>query len=243
MPRPKKGSAEAKAKMAKARSARLKPQPSVASSEETIDALMKRIEELEKAKFPFAQGPQITPHGVVGVVTKYVVDPKHYPDPRPGLWKHMQSTPALRSYGFTEDNYEMKWEVGVVNYQTIDGTNIKEPRFRVELWGILYDDATGQPNKKYKIHELIFHEDPQAAIQIAHEKGLAVDESLQKDFLDEMRFLRVRDWLLDRFIDPKYNEKKEKRSEEVIGNRLVDVIEISSGETSAMPFGEITNRL
>ena len=223
------------------------PQPSEPAQQENVADLVRRVEELEKERDFFKktslETPQVTDRGVQGTFEKYSVDPSNYPDPRQHLWEYMNSTQALRRHGFTPDNYEMEWEIRTTNYETRDGRSVKEPRFILEVWGILYNEETNQPEKKYRIHRLVFHEDPQAALIVANEKGLEIPEDMTKQFLDDMRFLRVRDWLMELFVPPHYNEKKQEQREEVIGNKLVDVVEISSEQPSSIPFSDLKNKL
>jgi hypothetical protein len=76
---------------------------------------------------------------------------------------------------------------------------MREPKFTIQLNRIVLNDQGEQTNKRYIARRLIFHEDPQAALVVARENNLAVDENNQKEFLDEMRYLRVKDWLFDVF--------------------------------------------
>ena len=103
------------------------------------------------------------------------------------------------------------------------------------------DEETYEPtNMRYMLYQMIFHEDPQAAIATANEHGLKIDEKNEKQFLDEMRYLRMRDWLfgLEPFYPQKAQTKKNKR-QEVIGNRLVEVYEVSGENPQSIPFSEL----
>ena len=102
------------------------------------------------------------------------------------------------------------------------------------------DEDTGEPtNKRYMVRQAILHEDPQAAITVAREQGLEVDEENQKSFLDEMRYIRMRDWLLEAFYPPKPAQEKKNKSQTVVGNVLVDMWEINSEDPSSISFGEL----
>jgi hypothetical protein len=72
-------------------------------------------------------------------------------------------------------------------------------------------------------------EDPDSAIWVADQMGIEVPETMQKDFLDEMRYIRCRNWLFEVFW-PSPMKKPEGLREEVIGNRLVPVIDLSSNQ-------------
>ena len=109
----------------------------------------------------------------------------------------------------------------------------------------VYDDLSGElTNRRFVILKGVFHEDPDAAISIARDNGITVDEANEKDFLDEMRYLRFRDWLLEAFFPtppPPSNNKKEI----VIGNKLVEVYEVTStqAESMAAGFASMTKKL
>ncbi len=201
-----------------------------------IDELKKQIAELKAAGFgqqPQTQTPQFSQSGgLIGVFEKYIVDPKNYPNPS----ERLSTDPGLKRYRatFKQDYYPI-FKVETAQYPTQDGRNVKEPRFTLELWHNRFtDDGDLMKNEKgeiirFKTKTFVWHEDPQAAIVIARENGIDVEEwtdgsinRTQKDFLDEMRYLRIRDMLIDSFF-PKPPESTQRRREEVIGNQLVEV--------------------
>lgn len=211
---------------------------------ESTDDLKRQIEELKQAfasmqnqAQPQQQVGMSQQGNLIGTFEKYIVDPAHYPDPTARLAKESRLAP----FAF-EHNYDLVYSVSTTQYETKDGRNVKEPRFYMELRRVVLDDAGVPTEKRYIVRKLMFHEDPQAAIVIAREQGLNVDESNQKQFLDEMRYLRARDWLLDIFY-PKQATPQEKFSEEVIGGKLVQVVSVNSEETSKIPFGQLNNKL
>jgi len=65
-----------------------------------------------------------------------------------------------------------------------------------------------------------------------------VPESLQKDFMDEMRYLAMRDWLLEAFYPTRPTNTAE-RHEEVIDNRLVYTFSHDNAQ-STRSFDELT---
>jgi hypothetical protein len=214
--------------------------------EDTVTQLLKRIEELEKRQFfqqpvpPVAPGAQVTSGGIVGTVTKYSINPKDYPDPRDRLFEEKR----LQLKGFNRDWWDLEWIVGRVNYETKDRVNTVEPKFQLRLIRIIEDPETGEPsNKRYTLWKGTFFEDPQAAIQVALDHGFEVSEQMEKAFLDEMRYLRMRDWLLEAFYPPKPSQQKINKTETVIGNRLVEVYEINSQESATIPFQNISKKL
>ena len=186
---------------------------------EDISVLVKRIQELEARQF-FTPAVQ----EAVRAITKYSLNPSDWPDPR----KRLAEESRLQRHAFKE-NFILEWDVGKVQYQK-DGVNYTEPKFRLELWKWLEDPKSGElTTKKFRVHKVTFFEDPDAAVQIATDNGVEVDSLLQKPFLDEMRYLRVRDWLLEIFYPAPIKQSGAPR-EEIIGNRLVPVIETSSAE-------------
>lgn len=184
---------------------------------------------------------------LVGEVEKYAVDPSTYPDPT----KRLADEPRLAPIAF-KHNYVLDYDINISSYTTQSGVNMKEPKFTIRLSRAVYDDQgnhvqmTNPANNKledkyYIVKQLIFHEDPQAAIVIARENGVDIDEANQKRFLDEMRYLRVRDWLFDVFW-PRPSSLPAGKKQEVIGNQLVDIYTKSSEEPSEIPFHQLNRK-
>jgi hypothetical protein len=223
MPKKKWTPEERKAFAEKMKAARAKKTPEIKQSEkeaavsnETVEALLKRIEELEKGSF-FQRTPE-----AVKAITKFSINQSDYPDPRTRL----ADEPRLAQHAFKQ-NFALEWAVGRAQYQK-DGINYTEPKFEIELWRWLTDGATGElTNKKYRIQKAVFFEDPDAAVQCAQDKGLPVDASNEQAFLNEMRYLRIRDWLFEVFW-PAPMKSNDSNREEIVGNRLVPVVEVSS---------------
>lgn len=169
-------------------------------------------------------GPQATGQGLVGTFEKYILDPTNYPDPTARLAKE----PKLSRFAF-EINYELEWKVGVTQYETKDKINTKEPKFELQLNRIVMDEETGEPTGgRFVITQGIFHEDPQAALVVAQEQGIDVNDYEEKAFLDEMRYLRFRDWLLEAFYTPLITGRKSNKREMVVNGRLVQYFEVNS---------------
>lgn len=219
---------------------RLIAQPSEAPQEESVDDLKTRLLELEgtlqkilagQAAQPLSTA-QAGPQGVTGTYEKFTTKATAYPDPRERLSKE----PRLARFAF-DDNYELGWAVTPVRYKTIDGINTSEPKFTLKLIVKVYDDTTGElTNRRFVILQGVFHEDPDAAIQIAQDNGIEVTADNEKVFLNEMRYLRFRDWLLEAFYPTPPPPSSAKR-EVVIGNKLVEVYEVNSQTTESMaPF-------
>ena len=206
-----------------------------------VEALQKQIEELKSAFFNVVnqqQGAQATSSGLVGTVEKYKLDPNYYPDPT----ERLSSEPRLQRFAFKE-NYELDFEISSTQYKTIDGLNMKEPKFTIYLNKVVFDEDSGEATDgRYVICNATFHEDPDAAIAVARENGLAVDDKNEKEFLDEMRYIRMRDWLMDVFYPPKPSPKSQ-RKEMVVGGRVVDYFEINSQDSESIPFNQLKNKV
>jgi hypothetical protein len=226
-----------KMKAARAKKPEIEEKEEDILSSEDIQALVRRVKELESnfarsaAKTDFYQGkPEITRQGaLVGSFEKYIVDPARYPDP----CERLSHEPRLKRFAF-DINYELKFTVSTVQYQTQDGVNTREPRFTLELINVHMDDQGNRTNKRHVIRTCILHEDPQAAIEIARQHDIEVGED-EKAFLDEMRYLRMRDWLLEAFY-PAKPQTNNNAKEEVIGNTVVRVYEVNSPDPQAIDF-------
>lgn len=136
-------------------------------------------------------------------------------------------------------NYELDWDVSTVSYESIDGVRTSEPRFQLNLSRIIFDDEGNQTTGRYLIKRLTLHEDPDAALAVAREKGIDVDLINQKAFLDDMRVLRMKDWLIDKFYPSRNNTAKQTR-QMVVDNQVVEFYEVSSDE--AQSFKELNKR-
>lgn len=174
---------------------------------------------------------------LTGEVEKYLLDPNNYPDPTPRLRKEARLQPLAFDY-----NYELDYSVATSSYETKTGINMIEPKFHVTLNRIVLDDQGEQTNKRYIARKLIFHEDPQAALVIARDNGIEVDRTDEARFLNEMRYLRVRDWLFDIFW-PKPAQAQQGIREEVIGGTLVQVFTKNSEDASSIDFDKITRKV
>lgn len=183
-------------------------------------------------------GPQIGNQGVIGEVDRYLIDSNDYPDPTPRL----AAEPKLVQAVNFPYNYELQYKFDISKYQTKAGVNMREPKFMVQLNRIVLNDQGEQTDKRYVARRLIFHEDPQAALIVARENHLDVDTADQRTFLNEMRYLRVRDWLFDIFW-PKPPTPNDGIHEEVIGGTLVQVFTKSSEDPSEIPFDKLNTKL
>ncbi len=184
---------------------------------------------------------------LLGEVDKYLVDPENYPDPTPRLAQEQR----LQSIAFNH-NYELVYNFSVRAYETKTGVNMREPEFLITLLRVVLDDQgnrvkilgkDGQPRDKFYIaRRMMFHEDPQAALVMARENNIDIDREDEKVFLNEMRYLRVRDWLFD-FFWPKKADEQERIHEEAVGGTIVQVYTKSSIEPSAVDFDKLQTKV
>lgn len=211
------------------------PTPPVVPQEDTIAQpdigdLMRQIQELKDTQWmlmqqtmrnqaggaPQPQGATVKDGRLTGTVDKYNMNFALYPDPR----ERLAAEPKLARFAFPL-NYELEWEIGESAYETIDKVRMREPKFTLTLIKIMIDDETGDDTGgRYDICRLIMHEDPVAALAIARDNGLEVDAEDETAFLNEMRYIRMRDWLLEAFYPSKPTVTKQKR-DMVINGKLV----------------------
>lgn len=209
-----------------------------------VEELKRQVEELKATlgqvlarPQPSSHQGQLTQRGIVGTVDRYRMD--RYPDPR----NRLAIEPKLKRFAFNQ-NFELSWLVAPARYQTIDGVWQREPQFTLELWRKMLDEDTGEDTqKRFVICRGIFFEDPEAAVIVAQENGLSVDETNEELFLNEMRYIRMRDWLLETFYPPKPTQAKSNKREMVIGNKLVEVFEVNSETPETINFSQLKNKL
>lgn len=234
-----------KMKAARAAKKEAEPTPSTSIPQQTPDDLLRQIKELaqEVAELRSQRAEKGSPTlsntgSLVGRFEKYILDPARYPDPT----ERLAHETRLQRFAFN-DNYELKYFIKTTNYTSIDGVHTSEPRFELELYGIMFDDDGEPTNKRYVIKKMIMHEDPEEAMWVArqNELGHLIDEMGEADFLNEMRYLRARDWLLNVFYPSKeIVDDKRNRSELVIDNKLVEVFELAS--TDKAGFDKIAKK-
>lgn len=239
-------------KMKQAKLNKLKEAPVVQPEVETTiqnddyNTLKQQVEELKQlianqAKqqpAPQPQGAQITATGLIGTLHKYNTDPSYYPD----FTKRLALEPRLSRFAFGE-NWELEFSVKTSTYTTLDNRRVDEPQFTVQLIGVVFDEDGNKTEGRYVRRQMIFFEDPDAAMTVARENGLNVEDFEEKAFLDEMRYLRVRDWLLENFYPPKNINRKQNKKQMVVGNQVVEYYEVSSVENSDIPFDQLGNKM
>jgi hypothetical protein len=211
-----------------------------------VEELKRQIAELHSMIKPQApQGVQMSHRGsLVGTVEKYRVDPALYPNPI----ERLANEPKLQRFGIkggplSDFSYELEFHTGISSYETRDGIRMKEPKFTLELHRVVYDEETGEAtNGRYVVCRLIMHEDPEAALVIARDNGIEVDETNEEKFLNEMRYLRMRDWLMEAFY-PVRSAPKQNKKDMAIGGKLVEYFEVNSENPEIIPFGQLRTKV
>lgn len=215
------------------------PQTTI-SQDDDYNALLARIQELEAAQWrnlnKTPDGATVGPRGVLGTVEKYSTERSLYDNPI----ERLMLEEKLKKFAF-DMNYELQFEVTDSSYETIDGIRQKEPKFTLDLIRVIYDEETGdKTNGRYTVCRLIMHEDPDAAIVIARDNNIVIETDDEKTFLNEMRYLRMRDWLIECFYPAPVKTETNKR-EMVVNGQLVEYFEVNSENSASVPFDKLNS--
>lgn len=205
----------------------------------TLKAQVEELQRLLLSQQQAPQGPQITATGMIGTLRKYNTDPSYYPDPTDRLAKE----PRLARFAFGE-NWELEYSVKTTEYTTLDNRRVSEPQFTVQLIGKVFDED-GEPTAgRYVRKQIVFFEDPDSALSVARDNGVDPEAfGGERAFLDEMRYLRIRDWLLENFYPPSNTQKRENKRQMVIDNQVVEYFEVSSQDSSTLKFGDLNGKV
>lgn len=157
--------------------------------------------------------------GIQGRVVKHSLSSADYPDPTDRLY----DDPQLRRHNL-RDNYIFTWEVTGEQYSK-DGVTYAEPRFTVCLYRRLFDDEDMPTGKAALVSRNMLHEDEFVAQIIADKLGLLDNFGSTKEMMDEIRYRRIRDWLIPIFIPVKHEQHANHRTEMVIDGKVVEVFD------------------
>ena len=230
--------------------------PTDVQKETDIQALQRQVNQLmemntlmmaEKLKSQ-PEGLSVKGNSLVGEVEKYIIDPSNYPDPT----HRLADEERLKSIAF-DFNYYLDYSFTVRPYTTQTGLHMKEPEFTITLNRYALDQQGNRvkilnksngkmEDKVYRAKRLMFHEDPEAALVIARDNNILIEDSDEKTFLDEMRYLRCKDWLFGVFW-PNPTQQNEQLREESVGGTLVQVFTKSSEDPSPIDFDQIKTKL
>lgn len=218
----------------------------------TLDKLLAEVEELKKepksspeevlASLVRMSGAGVNKQGVQGAVDLASTNIKDYEDPRERLYEEFDKSERTSRLGLRK-NYSLKWSVEADVFKK-DGVSYRFPRFRCELWQLLFNDD-GTPltrvNKNGKtvrkeafLRRSLQKAEDEVDAQIAIKKMGFEAEVDETNLLNELRYLRLRDWLLEKFFPPtvEYEDTEEER---VIGGVVLPVREF---EESASVLGK-----
>lgn len=167
--------------------------------------------------------------GIQGRVVKHSLKKSDYPDPTQRLYDDER----LRRHNLRE-NYIFTWDVTGEQYEK-NGVTYAEPRFTVCLYRRLFDDDDMPTGKAALISRTMLHEDEFVAQIIADRLGMLDNFANTKEMMDEVRYRRIRDWLIPIFIPAKPEEHANRRTEMVIDGKAVEVFDTEKvlGEAAA----------
>lgn len=219
-------------------------EPTVTNApEQSMEVILKQALEAI-ATLASLTGQKDSPAGInsagklTGTIEKYSLDANRYPDPR----ERLANEPRLQRFGFKE-NYDLRYEISVSEYTTIDNIRFREPKFILDLVRVLFDEETGIPTGgRYVQSRIVMHEDPDSALTVARQNGVNVDDYDERSFLNEMRYLQMRDWLFENFYKPKSTAINNRR-EMVIDGKIVDYFEVNSEDAAKIPFSQLETKL
>lgn len=218
--------------------------PSVADLTRMVLELKKQLETTQAVNQAYAAGQasmgqsQVQGGRLVGTTEKFSVNKDLYEDPRPRLL----SETRLRRIAF-DANYELDWDISVTSYETKDGVQMKEPKFTLKLNQVVLDDDGEPTDMRIGKAQLIFFEDPATAIVVANQNGIAVDEQNEAQFLNNMRYIRARDWLFECFWPAKVDRTQSSRQTMAIGGQVVDTWRVSTEGSAKIDFDSLGNKL
>ena len=192
--------------------------------EDKFNQLMERLSKLEGSKTEsstsdtgFDQFGKPT-----GVIQRYSLDPSHYISPVARLLV----IPELQRYAVA-DNYEITWNVDQTVYETKYGTSMADPKFTLVLKKKIYDDKGELTDRRILVQTGVFFEDPAASVQEALQLGLPIDKANTPEFLDQMRFLRYKQWLMDIFNPQLPRTTKARITDQVIDGKAYQIEDYS----------------
>jgi hypothetical protein len=217
-------------------------QETIQNSNESTEAILARaLEAIETLAKLQAQGvntqtgPSMNNGRVVGTVTKYSINPDDYPSPV----ERIKAEARLAPFAFPL-NYDLAYEVGTTSYQSKDGINFIEPKFKLELQRIVRDELTGEPTgRRLVLCRLAMHEDPQSALTVARDNGIDTDGMDELALLNEMRYIQMRDWVFESFFLP-ISTNRSAQNEMVVDGKIVEFFEVNDQSAKKLPFDNLS---
>lgn len=128
------------------------------------------------------------------------------------------------------NNFEIRWEVKPIKYQTAQGEWFVEPRFELTLLRRQFDEEGKEAAQKIVLGRSSFFEDPAANLIEAEQAGLTEDDLQTPEGLEKIRY-----WRYIRWIDEKLNPRRvinqaPKSNLTVIGGKVYEVEAFSHQE-------------
>lgn len=171
-------------------------------------------------------------NGIQGVFEKHSVREEDYPSPVPRLMKE----PKIQRFA-PQENFIFRWAVDGIQYER-NGITYSEPRFTIELLRRLFDEDTGEPtNRAALVARNILHEDEFTTKAMARELDVISDYDNSdegfKALMNEMRYQRIRQWMLALFAKPEVETHNRRPTTQVIEGKVVEVFDterLTSGE-------------
>ena len=210
------------------------PKRTVEVDASVLEKLLAEVEELKKTKNPEmtpeaalvytaqSQGfnTNIGANGVQGRVFKYPVEKGFYPDPTDRLYDE----PRLKRFGL-RDNFFFDWEVEGVEYEKY-GVTYAEPRFTVRLFRRMFEDDGVTPTGQMGlVNRQVLHEDEVVARAAADKLSLNDTFDSFQDMMNEMRYYRIRQWLLDLFTPADVKTHVGRPNQMVIDGKVVEMFD------------------
>lgn len=201
---------------------------------EKVMAIVERLEHPQtEAQVQAATAPQpipVAPQGQlnsmgrpVGYTEKYPIEPTSYPNPIARLIEFFDTDRTLRRHGLA-DNYLLKWTVKGQVYETKWGTSVREPFFYVELWQRMFDEQGEDTGKSARVQQLILNEDEMEAQNLILEiTGIDPNNVDFKTLMDEVRFERIKRWLVSIFKAGPNDFSTDEQLETVIDGKVVTI--------------------
>lgn len=210
------------------------PKRTVEVEASVLEKLLAEVEELKKTKNPYmtpeaaltytaqVQGynTNIGANGVQGRIFRYPVEKGFYPDPTERLYDE----PRLKRFGL-RDNFFFDWDVEGVEYEKY-GVTYAEPRFTVRLFRRMFaEDGVTPTGQMALVNRQVLHEDEVVARAAADKLGIQDQFESFQDMMNEMRYYRIRQWLLDLFTPPELNSHKAQPRQMVIDGKVVEMFD------------------
>lgn len=175
------------------------------------------------------EGVTVTADGMKGTLYKYPIEADYYNSPTERIF----NMPELSRFA-PRENYEIQWEVKGTFYEN-ERTHVyyAEPTFTITILRVMYGDDGLPTTRRAIVGKNILHEDEVVANAVARELGLSNMDKRQ--LLEEVRFQRIRRWILDLLIPAnRQKDRVENIGEMVVDGKVVPFIEVETNADKAI---------